>query len=155
MLTTKTLGMKQVCAHATSALLMQYLTDFCNIVDQSTSFREIQADDIKIEYHPHSNRQPSIIPFDDFGKREEIRPICPPPEHLQPWHPWRSRTDFEAAALALDCHMNESQTNKLVELLNRVSFGIDNFTLKNYDDMQATWDRAAERATKVTVTEFI
>lgn len=57
-LTTKPLGMKRMCVHATSALIMQYLTEFClNIVDQSTLFCEIQADDIKIEYHPHSNQQ--------------------------------------------------------------------------------------------------
>ena len=93
-------------------------------------------------------------PFEDYGKHEEIRPICPP-KHSRPWHPWRSRTDFDAAALALDCHMNESQTNKLVELLRRVAYGLDNFTLKNYDEIQTTWDWAAERSTNVSVTEFI
>ncbi|KAE9407194.1 hypothetical protein BT96DRAFT_963207 [Gymnopus androsaceus JB14] len=121
--------------------------DFGHETDWSTSFREIQADDIKIEYHPHSNQQPSIIPFEDYGKREEIGPICPP-KHSRPWHPWRSRVDFDAAALALDCHMNERQTNKLVELLRCVAFGLNNFTLKNYDEIQTTWDQAAERSTK-------
>ncbi|KAE9393198.1 hypothetical protein BT96DRAFT_967228 [Gymnopus androsaceus JB14] len=121
--------------------------DFGHETDRSTSFREIQADDIKIEYHPHSNRQPSIIPFEGYGKHEEIGPICPP-KHSRPWHPWRSHVDFDAAELALDCHMNERQTNRLVELLRCVAFGLDNFTLKNYDEIQTTWDQAAEQSTK-------
>ncbi|KAE9407876.1 hypothetical protein BT96DRAFT_1033699 [Gymnopus androsaceus JB14] len=134
--------MKQVCF---DHIIAHYLTSI-HIIDEQ-SFREIQPDDIKIEYHPHSSRKPSIIPFEDYGKREEIRPICPP-ETSRPWHPWRSRTDFNVAALALDCHMNESQTNKLVELLRHVAFGLDNFSLKGYDEIQKTWDWAAERSTK-------
>lgn len=57
--------------------------------------------------------------------------------------------DFEVASLALECHMNENQTNKLVDLLNRATHGLDVFTLKNHKEIQNIWDLSAERLTKV------
>lgn len=112
-----------------------------------SGLRETQADDIRTEYHPSSNRPQSTVPFEDFGNYK-VEPACAP-SNSRPWHPWRTRTDFEIAALSLECSMNEDQTTKLMGILNRVVSGRDKFTLKDYKEIQSTWDLAAERSTKV------
>lgn len=109
---------------------------------------EIYPDDIRVEYHPHSEREPVTMHFEDYRFNKELpKTSSPPPSN--PWHPWRSRTDFDVAALALECSMNTDQTNKFVELMYRVAHGNDAFTLKNSQEIQKTWDLASERSTKV------
>lgn len=108
---------------------------------------ERRADDIKVEYHPGSGKQPSIIRFEDYGKTSTSELQLPP--NATPWRPWRSRTDFDVAALALDCYMNAKQSDRLIQLLHRVREQRDEFTLKDNKEMQKTWDLAAERSTKV------
>lgn len=63
--------------------------------------------------------------------------------------------DFEVASLALECYMNEKQTNKLIELVNRVAHGLDPFTLKSHKEIQDTWNLSAERLTKVCYIYFL
>ncbi|KAJ3925046.1 MAG: hypothetical protein NXY57DRAFT_866726, partial [Lentinula lateritia] len=69
--------------------------------------------------------------------------------------PWRSRMDFEVALLALDCHMNKRKTDKLINLIYRAAHGLDAFTLKDHQEIQNTWDLAAERLTKFRKTEVV
>ncbi|KAJ4463570.1 hypothetical protein C8J55DRAFT_443710, partial [Lentinula edodes] len=114
----------------------------------------IQLDDIKIEYHPNSGRKPVIVHFDDFGRSEDVNKGSIPPNRT-PWHPWRSRMDFEVASLALDCHMNKQKTDKLINLIYRAARGLDAFTLKDHQEIQNTWDLAAERLTKFRKTEVV
>ncbi|KAF9059913.1 hypothetical protein BDP27DRAFT_1495856, partial [Rhodocollybia butyracea] len=113
----------------------------------------IQPDDIKIEYHPNSGRVPSIQRFDEFGKQDHIQSQIP--LSSTPWQPWRSRMDFEVASLALECHMNEKQTNKLVNLLNHAARGLDAFTLKDHKEIQNIWDLSAERLTKFQRADIV
>ncbi|KAJ3897963.1 hypothetical protein F5879DRAFT_995325 [Lentinula edodes] len=108
---------------------------------------EIQLDDIKIEYHPNSGWKPVIVHFDDFGRSKDVNKGSIPP-NCTPWHPWRSRIDFEVASLALDCHMNKQKTDKLINLIYRAARGLDAFTLKDHQEIQNTWDLATERLTK-------
>ncbi|KAJ3879833.1 hypothetical protein F5051DRAFT_438442 [Lentinula edodes] len=115
---------------------------------------EIQLDDIKIEYHPNSGRKPLIVHFDDFGRSEDVNKGSIPPNRT-PWHPWRSRMDFEVASLALDCHMNKQKTDKLINLIYCAARGLDAFTLKDHQEIQNTWDLAAERLTKFRKTEVV
>ncbi|KAF9023317.1 hypothetical protein BDP27DRAFT_1457290 [Rhodocollybia butyracea] len=116
---------------------------------------EIQHDDIKVEYHPHSGRKSSIQHFEDFEFKKNGSEEAHPPLSSAPWHPWQSRMDFEVASLALESHMNEKQTNKLIDLLNCAAHGHDAFTLKNYAEMQSTWDLSAERLTKFQKEEIL
>ncbi|KAH7870089.1 uncharacterized protein C8R40DRAFT_1073545 [Lentinula edodes] len=115
---------------------------------------EIQLDDIKIEYHPNSGWKPVIVHFDDFGRSKDVNKGSIPP-NCTPWHPWRSRIDFEVASLALDCHMNKQKTDKLINLIYRAACGLDAFTLKDHQEIQNTWDLAAERLTKFRKTEVV
>ncbi|KAJ3871596.1 hypothetical protein F5051DRAFT_433729 [Lentinula edodes] len=88
----------------------------------------IKQNDIKIEYHPNSGK----------------------PTVTEPWSPFHTRMDFEAATLALECSMNDKQTEKLIMLLNHVQQGFYKCTLKDYKEVQDTWDLAAEKSTKFT-----
>lgn len=105
-----------------------------------------------MEYHPNSGRPISTLPFEDFGNHVEVEPPCVP--NSQPWHPWRTCTDFEIATLSLECHMNEDQTTKLMSILDCVVSGRDEFTLKDYKEIQTTWDLAAEQSTKVCIFDI-
>ncbi|KAL0564298.1 hypothetical protein V5O48_017752 [Marasmius crinis-equi] len=50
--------------------------------------------------------------------------------------------------------MNAEQTNKLIKLIQRVAYGLDNFTINSHAEMQTLWDLAAERSTKAEQYEF-
>ncbi|KAJ3966423.1 hypothetical protein EV361DRAFT_854341 [Lentinula raphanica] len=113
----------------------------------SSESRGPNSNDIRIQYHPKSGRPSSIVGFEDFIDKETPS-HTPIPPSSKPWHPWQSRTNFEVAALALECFMNERQTNKLIALMHRVARGLDQFTLKDHNEVQRTWDLAADRSTK-------
>ncbi|KAF5346809.1 hypothetical protein D9757_013487 [Collybiopsis confluens] len=114
---------------------------------------EPEPDDIKIEYHPSSGRPVKHMPFHEYGKQKDLCGI-PVPSDLAPWKPWRSRIDFEVAKLALESSMSEDQINTLITILNCVSQGHDNFTLKDNKEIQKMWDLTAERSAKFQKAEI-
>ncbi|KAJ3832869.1 hypothetical protein F5878DRAFT_591241 [Lentinula raphanica] len=124
-----------------------------NFASPGTNESEPQANDIKIEYHPSSGKPAKILHFHEYGecRNHDHVPIPPDPA---PWKPWRSRVDFEVATLALESSMSEDQINKLINILQRVGQGSDNFTLKNNKEMQTMWDLAAERSIKFQKAEI-
>ncbi|KAJ3834010.1 hypothetical protein F5878DRAFT_697660 [Lentinula raphanica] len=123
------------------------LAQYDHGADSSESSSAPEADDVQIQYHPKSGRPMTTLTFDDFFN-DKLPKSAHIPSNNKPWRPWQSRTDFEVAALALDCFMNEQQTNRLITLIHRVARGLDNFSLKDYNEVQRTWDLAAERSTK-------
>lgn len=86
--------------------------------------------------------------FHEYAEHKDHNYVPPAPD-TAPWKPWRSRIDFEVAALALESSMSENQTNKLIDIVKRVSRGLDKFTLKNHKETQMLWDLAPEKTVKV------
>jgi hypothetical protein len=105
-------------------------------------------DDIRTEYHPHSSQPPQIAHFEDYGHSEEWRNKFHSTK--KPWSPFRTRLDFEVASLALETVMNERQIQVLFSLLRRCADGLESFTLKNYKDLQDTWDRSSIKSVGVS-----
>ena len=62
-------------------------------VDSGPQYNE---DDIKIEWHPRANKEPEIIPFEEWGQRVAPKPTIVTDK--TPWYPYfQTREDFELA----------------------------------------------------------
>ena len=107
-------------------------------------------DSIKTEYHPSSNRPTRIENFEDYREYDAtVRTSAK--NTVNPWLPFKSRTDFEFAELALDACLNERQISKLLQIVHRVKSGEDTFNIGNYKDLCNTWDKASDLLTPVRI----
>lgn len=110
-------------------------------------------DDIKTEYHPHSQKLPTVQRFDKYQRR----PTAPPVEEstrndsLPPWSPFRSRLDFEVASLVLDAALKKEHVETLISLLKRCSRDPQQFTIQNAADIDDIWNLAAHKAPEVGI----
>ncbi|KAF5380684.1 hypothetical protein D9757_007079 [Collybiopsis confluens] len=115
---------------------------------------ELLDGDVRTVYHPKSGKATTIQHFEDFMASRTKEDTSPRPPNEKPWLPFQTRLDFEIAALALECSMNRRQTNTLIELFQCAQQGKDRCTVQGYDELQKTWDLAAEKTTQF-VTETI
>ncbi|KAG2137820.1 hypothetical protein BD769DRAFT_1351482 [Suillus cothurnatus] len=102
--------------------------------------------EFKTEYHPRSGCPTLFQAFDEFRVPPEAQQV---PIDEKPWHPFRSRADFEFSEIALDAALNKSQIDALLNLILRVSQGHAEITLKNEADLSKAWDNAAAELTPV------
>lgn len=105
---------------------------------------EPSLDAIKVEYHPSSRRLPQIVDFEDYREQEE-RVYKLADNIPEPWRPFRTRTDFEFAELAHETFSTENQITRFIKLINqnKSTDNKDGFTIKDYKDLEATWDKAS------------
>ncbi|KAJ3977305.1 hypothetical protein EV361DRAFT_879617 [Lentinula raphanica] len=115
---------------------------------------ELSDGDIKIEYHPNSGKEPEMLHFDEYVAGQTGHHAIPPPTDFKPWIPFQTRMDFELAALALECTMNKGQTDMLIEIVKRAQEGHDQCTLKNFEELQKTWNEASEKSTRFRKEEI-
>jgi hypothetical protein len=106
-----------------------------------------QYDDIRTEFHPHSNRPSTTERFENYNPR--ARNVNPSSCSDEPWRPFRSRADFEFAEIALHAALNKNLTNALIRLIHRCVDKGGSFTLKNHSDMQDMWDKTSAKLTTV------
>src|ERR1700679_3084471 len=106
-----------------------------------------QDGDIRIEYHPNSGHGVEEFRFEEF---KQAIPANPPPNDPEPWLPFKTRADFEFAALVQEAKMSKGQINSLIRLFNRcIKNEMDPFTLSSCDEMHKTLKVASERLPKV------
>jgi hypothetical protein len=108
--------------------------------------------DIKITFHPNSRRPDQYI-RDDLNHQHsgtaEPPPTLDTPAPEKPWHPFRSRLDFELAEFALNSHLNKSKTEALLSIIKRCIKEPEQHTLKNHKELVEYWDLARTKATGV------
>ena len=76
----------------------------------------------------------------------------PPPEDPEPWAPFKTRADFEFAALAQDTGMSKAQVNTLIGLFHRcIESGKGYFMISSHDEMCDTLKVASEQLPKVSL----
>ncbi|KAF9491816.1 hypothetical protein BDN71DRAFT_1578512 [Pleurotus eryngii] len=137
---------EQRLQRATQAQLIQQT---CPIMHQHDSLTNMMAsDDIKTEYHPHSQKLPTVQPFDTYQRRPTASPVEESTRNnsLPPWSPFRSRLDFEVASLALDAALKKEHVETLISLLKRCSQDPQQFTIQNAADIDDMWNLAAHKA---------
>ncbi|KIK31401.1 hypothetical protein CY34DRAFT_38403, partial [Suillus luteus UH-Slu-Lm8-n1] len=97
-----------------------------------------ELDDIKVEYHPHSQISSTIHHFSEFTcscMTEDTVPC-----NNSPWEPFHTRLDFEIAEITLEAAMTKDQTNHLLDLMHQSASGNDKFTLQNHNKVHSLWD---------------
>lgn len=109
---------------------------------------QYEKDDIRVEYHPHSGIPTKTVAFEDFTRDPERSGASMP--NAPPYRPWRTQEDFELSELALEVAMNESQIERLIQLVHRCADKPGSFTLKNHADYRASWERASMLLTPVS-----
>ncbi|KAF5360242.1 hypothetical protein D9757_012886 [Collybiopsis confluens] len=77
---------------------------------------ELLDGDVRTVYHPKSGKATAIQHFEDYMASRTKEDTSLRPINEKPWLPFQARLDFEIAALALECSMNQHQTNTLIEL---------------------------------------
>ncbi|KAI0337232.1 hypothetical protein BDW22DRAFT_1340223 [Trametopsis cervina] len=99
------------------------------------------VDSIQVQFHPSLNRQSAVYDFQDY---QPDRVAGGMPENLddEPWHPFKSRADFEFASLTQETRMNTDQIKRLLQLIMQVKRGQD-ISFVRPADVDAAWQRAA------------
>lgn len=107
--------------------------------------------DIKIKFHPNSHRPNQHIPHNGYhpvnGPPAAGSPD--PPILETPWYPFRSRLDFEVAEFALSSHLNKTETDTLLSIIQRCIKDPEQHTLKDHKEIMEYWDLAKTKTTGV------
>jgi hypothetical protein len=115
-----------------------------------------QDGDIRVEYHPTSGRRLEEFRFEEFKRVASTASPLPEDKDPEPWRPFKTRVDFEFAALAQDARMSKAQVNKLISLFHRcIKGGDDSFTISSHDEMRDNLKVASERLPKVRVPTIL
>jgi hypothetical protein len=117
--------------------------------DSECANDNLKIDDIKIKYHPSSDRQPDIFHFDNFYRQWPMRePTIDP----KPWKPFCTHIYFEFAELMLESHMNTGQSVTLLSLIQKAIVHPEDLTISSTDDLENAWDDARKtRAAGVSI----
>ncbi|KAJ7824630.1 hypothetical protein B0H14DRAFT_3728340 [Mycena olivaceomarginata] len=102
--------------------------------------------DIRYEFHPHSGLDPEYCSFEDYLRLESSRRRLPSTDE-QPWRPFRTCLDFEVSEFAQENMLNRAATNKLLSLIRRCGANLEEFTIRNWEDMNKQWDAASKKCT--------
>jgi hypothetical protein len=113
----------------------------------------LRKDDIKTEYHPHSDRQPEVQHFEDYNQGGATKQSLP--HNTTPWQPFRSRIDFEFAEVALQAALNHHQVDILISLMHRCASGSEDFTFTSHRDLDKVWNHAHTTLTVVGLCNFV
>ena len=118
-----------------------------NILDESDpeSLLDLQLDDIKLKFHPSSNRATIITHFQDFTRARAKLDIVP---EDNPYKPFPSRLDFEFSKIALEAGLNAGHADSLIKLMRSVSDS-NEFTLVSHGNMMNIWKKASDILTAV------
>ena len=128
-------------------------TDEVDANPSDVSNMDCQDGDIKVKYHPSSGRKPEVLPFEEFIQSASAKP---PPEDPEPWNPFKTRADFEFAALAQDTQISKGQVKRLIDLFHRcIKDGGDSFTISSCNEMCDTLTLASEQLAKVFLQFFL
>lgn len=122
---------------------------------QAPDEAEPQPDEIRIEYHPTSQKPAVHLSLDDYLDAADLGNSDKDAARAKssnetPWHPFSSRLDFEIADLVLDTHMNSKQANGLISLIQRCVNNPEEFSLSSYDHISDIWKAARSKTSSVS-----
>ncbi|KAJ3536941.1 hypothetical protein NM688_g6767 [Phlebia brevispora] len=109
--------------------------------DLSVRFR----DDIRVEYHPCTNRPEELYRFENYSRTHGRPEIDSKLFDSDPWEPFSSRDDFEFAELCLEAGLNKRHVTTLLELFTRAKEGHSKLSFKQYSDVEFAWKTASDR----------
>ena len=80
---------------------------------------------------------------------DDSEPMEPQDDKL--WLPFDSREDFEFVEFINDATLNKTQVEKLIKLIWRCQDALGSFTIKNYNHLKDSLERASKLLTPVTI----
>ena len=98
---------------------------------------QLDEGEIWIEYHPASGKHPEILRPQGLVQCV-VPPVMPYDATTPPWHPFRTRADFEQAELFLRYDCTDSYINGQLKLIHSSSPLGHNITLESSKEMHAT-----------------
>lgn len=101
-----------------------------NYNDSEPQHSSYQVDDIWTQYHPHSKKESTVVPFEAY-KGHGVN-IIDVPEDPRPWYLFSSRIDFELFELILDTCMNHGHIDRLFKILDRLLDGEENLAIRSW-----------------------
>ena len=117
------------------------INDICAEENLVNSQSDPSVGDIKIEYHPDTKRVPDFIPLKTYQARQKHKK--PRSNTRKPWMPFRSRSEFEFAEVALKAGLTKNQVDTLIHVIHQHARGEDSFDIRDHDHMHTIWDTSA------------
>ncbi|TEB21349.1 hypothetical protein FA13DRAFT_1832638 [Coprinellus micaceus] len=104
------------------------------------------SNSIRTEYHPKRKRAPEIVNLDEYNARRR-RPrtdesSLPLPDDRPPYHPFRTRLDFDFAELVFSSALGKAEITQLLSLFKRGVDQEDKLTFEDFAGLQASWEEA-------------
>ncbi|TFY65027.1 hypothetical protein EVJ58_g2245 [Rhodofomes roseus] len=94
-----------------------------------------EVGDIKTQYHPKTGKASMVQSKAAYDAAEEqFRTPPQPPDN--PWRPYRTRSDFGFADIALSACLNEEHVEALIKLIKTVASGQDQFTISSHAELR-------------------
>ncbi|KAF9559091.1 hypothetical protein CPC08DRAFT_638156 [Agrocybe pediades] len=115
----------------------------------------LKKGDIRVEYHPNSKRQTEYWESKDFRNASTVAPKndSASPSY-PPWHPFRTRLDFELCEFIQEAHLNAGQIDSLISLMDEVLKDPQSFTLSGSQDVTNLWSLARNLSEGFTEHNF-
>jgi hypothetical protein len=105
--------------------------------------------DIKVKYHPSSGRPAQTFTFGEFQRAPPKLDRTDKLDH-EPWAPFRTREDFEFAALMQRVKASKKDVDKLIHLFKKcINDKGGSFTLSNHKEMCETLTLASKQLPEV------
>ena len=91
--------------------------------------------EIWVEYHPASGKAPEIFRPEDHQPPPVALPSHPFDKNMPPWHPFRTRLDFEQAELFLRTNASNPYIDSQLKLIHAGSPSDHGITLKSAKEL--------------------
>jgi hypothetical protein len=83
------------------------------------------------------------------------KPKKPKLNTRRPWKPFKTRSEFEFAEVALRAGLTKNQVNALIQVMRRCIQGEDSFNIRDHDHMCTIWNAGAVLHTAVSLLLLI
>lgn len=107
---------------------------------------------IRIKYHPRSKQTDTLTVLEEFygtvAQDQGSRTVRS--DGRPPWFPFRTEEDFEFTKLSVRMNIGYQEIQDLLQFTKTSSDGPSNITLRDYREMFATMDKAANLHTPVS-----
>ncbi|TEB26008.1 hypothetical protein FA13DRAFT_1636737, partial [Coprinellus micaceus] len=98
--------------------------------------------DVRIDYPPTLKRGSNHMGQDEYQDSRQKRARSNYTSEDVPWHPFKTRTDFDFVEFAADASLTKDQISTLLRLIRKCVDGSDQLTFGSYQDLHASWKEA-------------
>ncbi|KAF6743131.1 hypothetical protein DFP72DRAFT_1102075 [Ephemerocybe angulata] len=108
--------------------------------------RDLVPGDVRIEYSPSLKRKAEYYRRDEYEEHRQKKGRSEGASTRvgadAPWHPFKTRTDFDFAELMFKGGLSKDQIASLLAIIRRCAEGDDILTFRGYPDLQSSWEEA-------------